>query len=387
MDNSESLDHEISIQVSVGEKIRELRKSASMTSGMLCERVGISQGQLSKIENGKVAISIKTVSQLCQIFNRSLNYFFQEEDEILQVLGTLNVADGPEKEGFNWFADEIIKNTDNRIGLVVLEAYQIGPAREQVDFLHQGIIDLFIEDLDHFTPFAPEMNIFSLPYVFSDIEHKLRFLNSDLYRTKIHMPLEKKGIRFINPTWNWFRGKRRVLVSKTPVFSPDDLKGLKVRIYASEVLKAYWQNLGATPVFVPWSDVNNAMESGQIDVLPTHHALVYSLGFCKHAKFVTHIGDMPAILGVAMNVKKYQLLSPKNQASIKKASLISGEKFSNFVKDMEEKNEDLTMKAFGAVYINAGSEPWKKGLDHTREQLIHQGILSREIWQEVLRTR
>ena len=96
---------------------------------------------------------------------------------------------------------------------------------------------------------------------------------------------------------------------------------------------------------------------------------------------------MPSILGVAMNVKKYQLLSPKNQTSIKKACLISGEKFSHFVRDMEEKNEDLTMKAFGAVYINTGSEPWKRGLDHTREQLLRKGILSSEIWQEVLRTR
>lgn len=387
MNNIENFDHGMSIQVSVGEKIRELRKSANMTSGLLSHRVGISQGQLSKIENGKVAISIKTVSQLCQIFNRPLNYFFQEENEILQVLGTLNVADGPEKEGFKWFAEEIKKNTDNRIDLVVLEASQIGPAREQVDFLHQGIIDLFIEDLDHFEPFVPEMNIFSLPYGFSDIEHKLRFLNSDLYKTKIHMSLKKKGIRFINPSWNWFRGTRRVLVSKTPVFSPDDVKGLKIRIYKSEVLKAYWQNLGATPVFVAWADVNDALENGEIDVLPTHHALVYSLGFCKHAKFITHIGSMPSILGVAMNVKKYQLLSPKNQTSIKKACLISGEKFSHFVKDMEEKNEDLTMKAFGAVYINTGSEPWIRGLDNTREQLLRKGILSSEIWQEVLRTR
>lgn len=387
MNNLESFDHGLSIQVSVGEKIRELRKSAGMTSGQLSHCVGISQGQLSKIENGKVPISIKTVSQVCQIFNRPLNYFFQEENEILQVLGTLNVADGPEKEGFKWFAEEIKKITNNRIDLVVLETRQIGPARQQVDFLHQGIIDLFIEDLDHFEQFVPEMNIFSLPYGFSDIAHELRFLNSDLYRTKIHIPLKKKGIRFVNPSWNWFRGTRRVLVSKTPLFSPDDIKGLKIRIYKSKVLHAYWQNLGAVPVFVPWADVNEAMEKGEIDVLPTHHALVYSLGFCRHAKFVTHIGSMPSILGVAMNVKKYQLLSPKNQASIKKACLISGEKFSHFVRHMEKQNEDLTMKAFDAVYINTGSEPWKRGLDHTREQLFHKGVLSPEMWQEVLRTR
>jgi TRAP-type C4-dicarboxylate transport system substrate-binding protein len=178
-----------------------------------------------------------------------------------------------------------------------------------------------------------------------------------------------------------------VLVSKKPILSPGDTKGLRVRIFDSETLKQFWRDLGAIPVFVPWADVNVALDGGPVDVLPTHHALVYSLGFCKKAKYVTHIGEMPSILVVAMNESKYQMLSPAHQEAIQKACHKAGQKFSGFVKDTEEKNEQLTMDKFNAIHINTGNEPWKEKLNHTTDQLIKKGILSRDVWQEVEKTR
>ena len=387
MNNIKKDDSEIGLQQRIGDKIRELRKSEQISSTKLSGLVGISQGQLSKIENGKITISIKTLSKLCRIFNRPLSYLFQEDDELPHVLGTLNITDGPEKEGFKYFAQKVKQVTQSRITLVLLEAYQAGVASSQAESLQKGIIDLFIEDLDHLQRFVPEANIFSLPYAFSSVDHQLKFLNGDFFSTSIQQPLQQRGIRLINPSWNWFRGAKRVLVSRRPIFSPKDIKGLKVRIFDSQILKRFWQDIGAKPVFVPWADVNYALDKGHVDGLPTHHALVYSLGFCKKAKYVTHIGEMPSILGVAMNESKFQMLSPDNQEGIKKACKKAGKKFSDFVKEMEEKNEQLTMENFKAVYINTGSQPWKEKLSHTTDQLIKEGILSRDVWQEVQGTR
>lgn len=387
MKNLNLIDNEAGIQKSVGEKIRELRKSAKMNSTALSGLAGISQGQLSKIENGKTTISIKTLSKLCRIFNRPLSYLFQEQEELPHVLGTLNIADGPEKEGFKWFAAEVKRTTQNRISLVLLEAYQGGMASSQAEFLQQGIIDLFIEDLDHLHRFVSETNIFSLPYAFSSITHELNFLKGDFFNSIILEPLRKHGIRFINPEWNWFRGARRVLVSKVPIFSPRDIKGLKVRIFDSKILDRYWRDIGAVPVFVPWADVKYALNRGHIDVLPTHNALVYSLGFCETAKYVTKVGEIPSILGVAMNEAKYQLLSPKHQEAIRAACFKAGSRFSNFVSKMDDKNEKLAMAHFKAVYINTGPAPWKDKLNLTRERLMEAGILSREVWDEVQKAR
>ena len=128
---------EARIQQLIGRKIRELRKSERISSTRLSGQVGISQGQLSKIENGKITISIKTLSKLCQAFNRPLSYLFQEEDELPHVLGTLNISNGPEKEGFKYFAEKVKEATRNRISLVVLEAKQVGVASSQAESLQK----------------------------------------------------------------------------------------------------------------------------------------------------------------------------------------------------------------------------------------------------------
>ncbi len=200
---------EARIQQLIGRKIRELRKSERISSTKLSGLVGISQGQLSKIENGKITISIKTLSKLCQAFNRPLSYLFQEEDELPHVLGTLNISNGPEKEGFKYFAEKVKETTRSRITLVVLEAQQVGVASSQAESLQKGIIDLFIEDMDHLKRFVPETNIFSLPYAFDGIDHQLKFLNGDFFKTNIQQPLKQRGIRLINPSWNWQRALER----------------------------------------------------------------------------------------------------------------------------------------------------------------------------------
>ena len=51
------------IQQPVGARVRELRQAAGITAVILAERTGISQGQLSKIENSKAALSVKILAR------------------------------------------------------------------------------------------------------------------------------------------------------------------------------------------------------------------------------------------------------------------------------------------------------------------------------------
>ena len=63
--------------------------------------------------------------------------------------------------------------------------------------------------MDHLKRFVPETNIFSLPYAFDGIDHQLKFLNGDFFKTNIQQPLKQRGIRLINPSWNWQRALER----------------------------------------------------------------------------------------------------------------------------------------------------------------------------------
>ena len=156
-------DSEKAVQGRIGVKIRELRVAAGLTAVELARQAGLSQGQISKIETGKAALSIGALTSLCQILGRPLSYLFQKDEEIPRVLGTMTTVAGPESRGLAWFANEVRSRTGGRLSLVPLQATLLCPQTRQSAMLKDGFLDLFIEDLPAFRDLAPAMGLRPLP--------------------------------------------------------------------------------------------------------------------------------------------------------------------------------------------------------------------------------
>ena len=182
-------DTEKAVQERIGAKIRELRSAAGLTAVDLALRAGLSQGQLSKIETGKAALSIGALSSLCQILGRPLSYLFQKDEEIPRILGTMTTVAGPESRGQIWFADEVRRRTGGRLSLVPLQATLLDSQTRQSAMLKEGSLDLFIEDLPAFRALAPALDLLSLPYIFDDTDHQSAFLDSAGFEQNVRQTL------------------------------------------------------------------------------------------------------------------------------------------------------------------------------------------------------
>lgn len=62
----------------IGSRIKELRTLNTMTSSELSNKIGISQAQLSRIENNVNTATFDTIFKVCDIFNISLTEFFND---------------------------------------------------------------------------------------------------------------------------------------------------------------------------------------------------------------------------------------------------------------------------------------------------------------------
>ena len=374
------------IQKNVGVWIRALRKAEKMSAVELASKAGISQGQLSKIENGKATISIKNLTSLCDILDRPLSDLFQTEAKPSAVRHTITAVAGLENQGLHWFAQEICSHTDGIVTLNTLGTLQFGPAIDQINLILKGSIDLFIEETVQLYKVAPALKQFSLPYCFRDEQHRQAFLASPYFKENVTEVLRRKGIKVLNPNWNWIRGLEQTLVSNRPICTPGDVKGLKVRIFDCEHLRRFWREMGAIPVVVPWSGVREAIASGLVDVAPTLKALIYHNGFCRHARYVTILGDIPAIMGVFIIQSKYDTFSPEIQHALEKACDSAGNIFSLNLYHTEKKNELLNMSRYKAAYLKVDLAPWRLAVSRIRNKLTDQGILPEQTLKEIERT-
>ena len=65
----------------VGQKIRQIRKSRRLTQADLAARIGVTQSDLSRMENGEYKVGLDTLFKILQVFELSMSHFFEEPSE------------------------------------------------------------------------------------------------------------------------------------------------------------------------------------------------------------------------------------------------------------------------------------------------------------------
>lgn len=374
---------EIWMQQLVGAKIKELRKSAALRTADLARQAGISQGQLSKLESGKATLSISTLLRLCKLLNQSLSMLFQGDDEVPRIMGTMTTISTPASQAMDWFAREVRLRTENRMVLIRLRGSQVGSAEEQLEQLRQGVIDLFMGDLSYYYQFSPAVNIINLPFTFSNEGHLISFLESDYCQKAIREPLLAQRIRFLDRRWSWQWGPERVLVANRPIITPEQVRGLRVRVSLSPVERRFWEELGAKPIVLPWPDITPAWSKGQFDVLPAYKVHLFPMGFCRFGRYVTLLGDVCPNLAIAANEAKFAALPSDIQQVLQQTYEDAGDYFRVTVRQAEEENELLNLAKYKAVYMKVDLTPWRTEAARIRRKMIDLGQLPVEAWTEV----
>jgi len=64
----------------VGSRIRELRKGRHLTQTELSERIGITQSDLSRMEQGEYKVGLDTLFKILQVFDLKMSEFFGETE-------------------------------------------------------------------------------------------------------------------------------------------------------------------------------------------------------------------------------------------------------------------------------------------------------------------
>jgi transcriptional regulator with XRE-family HTH domain len=78
----------------VGQKIRQIRKSRHLTQADLASRIGVTQSDLSRMENGEYKVGLDTLFRILQVFELSMSHFFEEP-----ASGDASRADAGENAG------------------------------------------------------------------------------------------------------------------------------------------------------------------------------------------------------------------------------------------------------------------------------------------------
>src|SRR5262249_40111250 len=161
---------------------------------------------------------------------------------------------------------------------------------------------------------AKEFEIFDLPYLF-DSEQDLRKALEGPVGTGLLKKLEPRGITGLA---YWDNGFREMTANK-PLRTPEDFKGLKMRIQSSKVLDAQMRALGAIPQVMAFSEVYQAMQTGVVDGSENTLSNIYTQKHHEVQKYLT-LSDHGYIgYAVIVNKKFWDGLPPDIRTALEGA--------------------------------------------------------------------
>lgn len=226
-----------------------------------------------------------------------------------------------EGQAFTRFAQLAEEYTEGRVKVRVYPNEQLGKIDVVMDQLRDGTIHLAPTQISYLNQWEPAFAYSSAPFLFSDYEQWSRFMASDMVKGWLANVEEKAGITVLGDLAALRRGSFRVIVSKNPIASWDDLKGLKMRQYQDDLVVSTWSHLGTEPRVIPWTDIYDAFSRGIVEAATSPAELVEPNRFYEVAPHITRTDEFPQSVSFMMNKRAFDALSPADQEALARAQL------------------------------------------------------------------
>lgn len=220
----------------------------------------------------------------------------KESEKTLRLAHALDVNHSVHKAMVR-MGEELEKQSGGKLMLQIYPNRQLGSERELLELLQLGSIDITKTSAAVVESFSPEFKVFSIPYLFKSNEHMLKVLNGDVGDRILQSSVEYnfRGLNYYDA------GKRSFYTKDRRVEVPADLKGLKVRVQASNTAIQMVNNYGAAATPIPFGELYSALQQGVVDAAennPPSFYLTRHYEVCKYYILNEHT-TVPDILMIS----------------------------------------------------------------------------------------
>ncbi len=221
------------------------------------------------------------------------------------------------------WADLVKERTQGRINIKLYPGVSLiqGDQTREFSALRQGVIDMAVGSTINWSPQVKELNLFSLPFLMPDYAAVDALTQGEVGKD-IFARLDKAGV--VPLAWGE-NGYREVTNSKRPIKSPEDLKGMKIRVVGSPIFSDMFTAMGANPTQMSWADAQPALASGAVD--GQENPLFLFTVLKMHTvgqKFVTTWGYMADPLVFVVNKEIWESWTPADRDIVRKAAIDAG---------------------------------------------------------------
>jgi len=209
-------------------------------------------------------------------------------------------------------SDLLSKATEGRYDIEVFPASSLGKEVDINEGLGLGTVDIiYTGQLFAGRSYGP-IAIGGAPFMFRDFDHWDKYRNSDLFGEMSKGYEEASGNHITSMT---YYGQRHV-TSNVEIKTPEDMKGLKIRVPNAPLYMMFPLAVGANPTPIAFAEVYLALQQGTVDAQENPLPTIQAKKFYEVQKYITLTGHITDALLTIVGGPAWGAMSPEDQAAL-----------------------------------------------------------------------
>lgn len=210
------------------------------------------------------------------------------------------------------FAKEMEARAPNAVTVEIYPASQLGAIPRMAEGVQLGTIEAFTTPTSFVSSLHPKFKAFDVPGLFASADEVGAVLHDPEYRNHLEEMFLDKGVRVIGAIYN----SPTLLLTKDPVNEISDVKGMKIRTFASPLQMEPMRMLGANPTPLALAEVAVQLQSGGIDGMLVGMPILTAFKYWDIAKYVTDLNFTQLVSLTLVNEMWFQSQSAEVQQAI-----------------------------------------------------------------------
>jgi TRAP-type transport system periplasmic protein len=294
----------------------------------------------------------------------------------LSLYVPLDSLQGKAAQEFKRLVEE---KTGKSLEIRLFPSNQLGGPYDVIDAQSAGSIEMSLLGFDIYTKFSPTVNLAGLPFIFTSREHAFAFFNSPLHEQAKEEILKAKQVRVIGGS-EWTQGPYKILLSRDPVKSTADLKGMSMRVPNNEVDLLVWgpNGAGANVSPIPWQEAQLAIRQGLVKAIELPADFVIPFKFHESAKHLALTKHRHQVVYMTIADKVWQGLTPAERKALGDANNEAGAGYTKNVLSFWD-GEQAQLKSLGVTIVDFDVGEW-----HRKAVQIARDLEAKSTWEKGL---
>jgi len=253
----------------------------------------------------------------------------------------------PVHKGVLEFQKALETKSNGTLKVKIFPDAQLGSEREVLELLQIGSVAATKVSAATLSNFVPEYHLLGIPYLFRDKNHQFNVLEGEIGK----LILEKGSKFWLRGLCYYDAGSRSFYTREKAIRTPDDLKGLKIRVMNNQMAINMVNSMGGSATPLAYGELYTAIQQGVVDGAENNPPSFVSSNHYEISKYYTldEHSSVPDVL--LIGTKYWEKLSKEEKIWVQEAADESSQAQKIFWNESVEESMKVVKEAGVEVII------------------------------------